>query len=154
MSKTRQTDQPKPEETKYVLFVLENFAKFSLTRFIKRQFLTLFRRDVIMVLELTEDTFSDEIGSATPIIVDFWASWCGPCKMMAPVFEELSKEYTGKLRFGKISTEDYPEVAGDNAVSGIPCLIVFKNGEEVDRIVGFAPKPVLKQKIEAVLKKA
>lgn len=107
-----------------------------------------------MVLELTEDTFSDEINSATPIIVDFWASWCGPCKMMAPVFEELSKEYVGKLRFGKISTEDYPEVAGDNAVSGIPCLIIFKNGEEVDRIVGFAPKPLLKQKIEAVLKKA
>ncbi len=107
-----------------------------------------------MVLELTEDTFSEEINAATPIIVDFWASWCGPCKMMAPVFEELSKEYAGKLRFGKISTEDYPEVAGDNAVSGIPCLIVFKNGEEVDRIVGFAPKPLLKQKIEAVLKKA
>ncbi len=106
-----------------------------------------------MVLELTEDTFSKEINSATPIIIDFWASWCGPCKMMAPVFEELSTEYSGKLRFGKVSTEDYPEVAGDNAVSGIPCLIVFKNGEEIDRIVGFAPKPVLKQKIEAVLKK-
>ncbi len=106
-----------------------------------------------MVLELTEETFSKEIKSATPIIIDFWASWCGPCKMLAPVFEEVSKEYAGKLRFAKISTEDFPEVAGDNAVSGIPCLIIFKNGEEVDRIVGFAPKPVLKQKIEAVLKK-
>lgn len=104
-----------------------------------------------MILELTDDTFQKEIKSSTPIIVDFWASWCGPCKMMAPVFEELSKEYTGKLRFAKISTEDYPEPAEENAVSGIPCLIVFKNGSEVDRIVGFAPKPLLKQKIDAIL---
>lgn len=106
-----------------------------------------------MVLELTADSFQKEIKASTPIIVDFWASWCGPCKMMAPVFAELSKEYAGKLRFAKISTEDFPEPAEENAVSGIPCLIVFKDGKEVDRIVGFAPKPLLKQKIETVLKK-
>ena len=70
---------------------------------------------------------------------------------MAPVFEELSGEYDGKLKFAKISTEDHPNPAAESSVSGIPCLVVFKQGKEVDRIVGFAPKPALKQKIDAVL---
>ena len=106
-----------------------------------------------MVQELTADSLVQEIKSATPIIIDFWASWCGPCKMMAPVFEELSGQYTGRLRFAKISTEDYPDVAEENSITGIPCLVVFKKGEEVDRIIGYAPKAQLKQKIDAVLGK-
>ncbi len=106
-----------------------------------------------MVQELTADSLAQEIKSVTPIIIDFWASWCGPCKMMAPVFEELSGQYTGRLRFAKISTEDYPDVAEENSITGIPCLVVFKKGEEVDRIIGYAPKAQLKQKIDAVLGK-
>lgn len=108
-----------------------------------------------MVTALTAQTFQSEINSSTPIIIDFWASWCGPCKMLAPIFEELSKdkEYQGQLRFAKISTEEYPDIAGQNEITGIPCLIVFKNGKEVDRIIGFAPKPMLKQKINSVLEK-
>ncbi|NQV92048.1 thioredoxin [Candidatus Woesearchaeota archaeon] len=105
-----------------------------------------------MVKELTEQTFKDAI-SGDAIIVDFWAEWCGPCKMMGPVFEELAPEYKGKLTFAKLDTEAYPGPAQESAVQGIPCLIVFKNGKEVDRIVGFAPKPMLKQKIDAVLAK-
>ena len=106
-----------------------------------------------MVQELNSAQFASVTKGKVPVIVDFWASWCGPCKMLAPVFEEVSKEYTGKLSFAKISTEDFPDVAADNQVTGIPCLIMFHNGEEVDRIVGFAPKPVLKQKIDAILGK-
>lgn len=104
-----------------------------------------------MVQELTEHSFSKEIAGTSPIIIDFWASWCGPCKMIAPIFEELSKEYTGKLRFAKISTEDYPDVAGQQEITGIPCLILFSKGKEVDRIIGAYPKAQLKQKIEQVL---
>ena len=107
-----------------------------------------------MVLELTEESFQSEVlESKLPVIVDFWASWCGPCKMLAPVFEETSKEYAGRLKFAKISTEDYPEPASNNMVTGIPCLIIFHNGEEAGRMVGFMPKPMLKQKIDAILSK-
>jgi len=107
-----------------------------------------------MVQQLTDTQFNEAIKAKTPVIVDFWASWCGPCKMLAPIFEELSGEYKGKLMFAKLSTEDFPDVAAENGITGIPCMIVFRNGDEVDRIIGFAPKPVLKQKIDAVLAKA
>ena len=107
-----------------------------------------------MVLEVTDETFEKEVlGSTIPVIVDFWAEWCGPCKMLAPIFEEVSTEYEGRLKFAKVNTDHHPDLAGAYDVSGIPCLVVFNKGEEADRIIGFAPKPQLKQKIDQILAK-
>lgn len=104
-----------------------------------------------MVQELNEESFKEIITGDVPAIVDFWASWCGPCKMLAPEFEAIESEYEGRLKFAKISTEEFPNPASENAVTGIPCLIVFKDGKEVDRIVGFAPRDQLKVKIDTLL---
>jgi thioredoxin 1 len=107
-----------------------------------------------MVLEINEENYQKEVmESNIPVIVDFWASWCGPCQMMAPVFEELSEdsEFAGKMKFVKLSTENSPGLAQQNNVSGIPCLIVFKDGKEAHRIVGFSPKDALKDKIREAL---
>jgi len=96
--------------------------------------------------------FNDAIKKG-PVLVDFYADWCGPCRMLGPVLDELSKDpdFKDKLEFGKLSTEEYPELAEEHAVSGIPCLIFFKDGKEVNRIVGFAPKAVMKAKISSAL---
>jgi len=104
-----------------------------------------------MVTEITNDNFESEIEKSDKlVIIDFWASWCGPCQMMGPVFEEISNDYED-LKFAKINTDENQALANQFRVSGIPCLIVVKNGKEVDRIVGFAPKDALKEKIDAIL---
>ncbi len=107
-----------------------------------------------MVLEINNENFESEVKqSDIPVIVDFWAEWCGPCKMMAPVFEQLSSDFEGKLKFAKVNVDDNREVASQFGVRGIPCLVVVNKGSEVDRITGYAPKDVLKQKIEDILSK-
>ena len=106
------------------------------------------------VTHITPDNFEDVVNNSDlPVLVDFWAPWCGPCQMMGPVFEELSGEYEGKVVFAKLNTEDHPELAGQFGIQGIPSLLVMNGGKEVDRIVGFAPKDVLKQKVDASLEK-
>ena len=104
------------------------------------------------VIKITGENFEKEIvASDIPVIIDFYADWCGPCKMMGPVFEEVSAGYAGKLKFVKLSVEENPRVAGQFGVQGIPCLIILNNGEEAGRIVGFVQKEELKQKIDDIL---
>lgn len=106
-----------------------------------------------MAIELNKDNFEKEVKkSSTPVIVDFWAGWCGPCMALAPVFEELGKEYTGKLKFAKANVEENQDLASEFGVRGIPCMIIFNKGEEADRIVGSMPKEALKEKIDKILK--
>jgi len=107
------------------------------------------------IIHLNEGNFETEaMKSETPVIIDFWAEWCGPCQMMGPVFEELSGEYDGKLKFAKVNTDSDPSIAQKFSIMGIPALVIVSGGKEIDRIVGFAPKEILKQKIDAIINKA
>lgn len=87
-----------------------------------------------------------------PVLVDFWAPWCGPCRMVSPIVEELGRTYQGRLRVAKVNTDENPRYAGSLGIRGIPTLILFKNGREIDRLTGAAPKPMLQNFIERNLK--
>ena len=88
--------------------------------------------------DVSQATFpSDVLGSDKPVLVDFWAPWCGPCKMLAPVVEKVAGALGDRMTFVKMNTDENPSIAGEYQVSGIPCLILFKGGKAVDRIVGF-----------------
>lgn len=103
-------------------------------------------------IEFTDTNFDTEvIKSDKPVLVDFWAPWCGPCKMIDPIVEEISAEYAGKLKVGKVNTDDNQKVASDYGVMSIPTLMIFKDGEVVERIIGAQPKAALTDKINAVL---
>jgi thioredoxin 1 len=101
------------------------------------------------VLDVDDNNFESEILKAEkPALVDFWAPWCGPCKMIAPVLEKLAERFDGKLKVCRVNTDESPETPGKYNIHGIPTLIMFKAGEEVERIVGFMPEPALVEKIE------
>jgi thioredoxin 1 len=101
---------------------------------------------------VTDADFDAEvIKSETPVLVDFWAPWCGPCRMVAPVVDELSEEYDGKVKFVKLNTDDNIKTASQFGIRSIPTLLVFKGGEAVGSIVGFRPKSDLKKRLDAVL---
>lgn len=100
-------------------------------------------------VEITDNNFEEIINSDHPVLVDFWAEWCGPCKMIAPVVEELATEYDGKAVIGKVDVDSNPEVSAKFGIRSIPTLLVFKNGEVVDKQIGAVPKNVLSQKLDA-----
>ncbi|MGH7707896.1 MAG: thioredoxin [Vulcanimicrobiaceae bacterium] len=88
--------------------------------------------------DVSQSSFKNEVlDSNQPVLIDFWAPWCGPCKMLAPVVEKVAAAHTGRVKFMKLNTDENPSLAGEYHVSGIPCLILFKGGQAVDRIVGF-----------------
>ena len=106
------------------------------------------------MLELTNENFEkDAIKGSLPVLVDFWAPWCVPCRTVGPILEKLSKEYTSKLNFAKLNVDDAQELAAKFDVRGIPCMVIFKNGEEVDRIIGSYPEAELRKKIDLILAK-
>ena len=99
--------------------------------------------------DVTESTFPTLVlGSDKPVLVDFWAPWCGPCRMLSPIVEKVASQLGDRTRFLKMNTDENPSVAGKYGISGIPCLILFKGGEAVDRIVGFVPEQTIKQMLD------
>jgi thioredoxin 1 len=104
------------------------------------------------VVEFTDANFSTEVlSSAAPVVVDFWAPWCGPCKSIAPVIEELATQFAGQAKIGKVNTDDNPQVAMDHGISAIPTIMIFKGGEVVQRFVGITPKTKLADAITGQL---
>ena len=100
-------------------------------------------------IEITDANYEEIINSEKPVLVDFWAEWCGPCRMIGPVVEELAADYDGKAVIGKVNVDENPNVSAKFGIRSIPTLLVFKNGEIVDKQVGAVPKGVLSQKLEA-----
>ncbi len=105
------------------------------------------------VIQLTDANFGEQVLNGTgPVLVDFWAPWCGPCRMVAPVVEAVASEYQGKLKVGKLNVDENGATASRFGIMSIPTLILFKDGKQVDRIVGFVQKGELKEKIDNLVK--
>ncbi|MDP4277221.1 MAG: thioredoxin [Bacteroidota bacterium] len=104
-----------------------------------------------MALVITDSNFDDLLAAPEPLVVDFWAEWCGPCKMIGPVVEELAEAYAGKVTIGKMDVDDNNEISTRYGIRNIPTLLFFKNGQLVDKQVGATQKSTIAQKIEALL---
>ena len=103
------------------------------------------------MLTLTETNFAEEVlKSPVPVLVDFWAEWCGPCKMIAPILEEIAQEYDGKLKIGKVNIDDQQGLASQHGIRAIPTLLVFKNGQVAEQIVGLRSKRDLKANLDRI----
>src|SRR5713226_4184662 len=100
---------------------------------------------------LTDQTFEETVSRLPIMVVDFWASWCGPCRMVAPVIEQLAKEYAGRVAFGKLNVDENPMVSNAFQVQSIPSLLVFKNGKLVDGLIGAVPKHMIESRITPYL---
>jgi len=105
-----------------------------------------------MALEITDAGFEDLLKSDKPLVIDFWAEWCGPCRMVGPIVEELAAEYEGKVTIGKVDVDNNDEITSKYGIRNIPTILFIKNGEVVDKQVGAAQKAVLTEKVEKLLK--
>ncbi|GAB6122226.1 thioredoxin [Dysgonomonas termitidis] len=105
-----------------------------------------------MALEITDAGFEDVLKSDKPLVIDFWAEWCGPCRMVGPIVEELAAEYAGKVTIGKVDVDNNDDITSKYGIRNIPTILFIKNGEVVDKQVGAAQKAVLAEKIENMLK--
>ena len=104
-----------------------------------------------MALAITDSNFQEILAEGKPVVMDFWAPWCGPCKMVGPIIDELATEYEGKVIIGKCDVDENGDVAAEYGIRNIPTVLFFKNGELVDKQVGSAPKSAYVAKIEAIL---
>lgn len=105
-----------------------------------------------MVIEFSDSNFDSEVNnSALPVLVDFWAPWCGPCRMLVPVVERLAEKFAGKMKVGKVNVDENPNTAARFGIMSIPTLILFKGGKEVERVIGAMPEPVLSEKFAGFL---
>ena len=101
------------------------------------------------VIEINDSAFESEVvNSSTPVLVDFWATWCGPCRKLGPVIDEIAENYEGKVKFVKVNVEESIETAKKYSISGLPSLLIFKNGEAVERMAGLMPKSTIISNIE------
>jgi thioredoxin 1 len=106
----------------------------------------------VPVIHLTDDTFDREVKkSELPVLVDFWAPWCGPCRMIAPTIDEIADEYEGRIKVAKLNVDENPKKTAEYAIMSIPNLKIFKEGKVVDEIVGFVPKEEITKKLEKIL---
>ena len=104
-----------------------------------------------MTYEVTDSNIQELLASANPVVIDIWAPWCGPCKMMLPIVDELSKQYDGKVNVGKLNVDENPDTCEQYGIMNIPTMLFFKNGELVDRHVGACRKPDLEKIIDSML---
>jgi thioredoxin 1 len=105
-----------------------------------------------MIIEINEQTFENEVSkSSQPVVVDFWAAWCGPCRSMAPVIEQVAEEFASKVKFGKVNVDQNQALTARFGIKGIPTLLFFKSGQVVDQEVGFIPRGVIVEKVNALL---
>jgi thioredoxin len=107
------------------------------------------------LMEFTTENFDAEVlKSDIPVLIDFWAVWCGPCKMIAPYVEEIAKTYAGKFKVGKLNVDEQPQIAMNYGIRSIPTLLIFKNGKIADQIIGAVPKQMIVNKVDSQLQTA
>lgn len=104
-----------------------------------------------MALEITDSNFKEYLASGKPVVMDFWAEWCGPCRMVAPIIDQLADEYAGQVNIGKVDVDNNNDVAAEYGIRNIPTILFFKDGQLVDKQVGAVPKDKIEEKIKALL---